>query len=60
MDGVLYHNYIYSYISIYSGFLCGRCTKGSENTGIALNLIECVPCDVSDIIYFILLCKFIA
>ena len=48
------------YISIYSGFLCGRCTKGSENTGIALNLIECVPCDVSDVIYFIFLCKFIA
>ena len=40
-----------------SDFLRGKYTKGSDNTGIALNLIECVPCDASDIVYFMLFCK---
>ena len=44
---------------LYVGFLCGKCTKGSDNTGIALNLIECVPCDASDIVYVVLLCELI-
>lgn len=44
-------------MSSYIGFLCGKCTKGPDNTGIALNLIECVPCDASDIVYFVLICK---
>ena len=42
---------------MFTDFLCGKCTKGSDNTGIALNLIECVPCDASDIVYFMLFCK---
>lgn len=44
---------------IFTGFLCGKCNKGLDDTGIALNLIECVSCNASDIAYFVLLCELI-
>ena len=41
------------------GFLCGKCPPGSENevTGLAFNLLECVSCETTDIILFVLICK---
>ena len=44
------------HIYICLGFLCGKCSN--PNQGTALNLIECVSCEVWHKVLFILICKF--
>ena len=38
----------------FEGFMCGKCLPSE---GLALNLSDCLQCQASDVILFILFCK---